>query len=192
MVIHNGETKVAQYGQWDGYPEGQGATALNFLLNTDIDAFKKNLEKVRFANDADEKEQEKFLASIGCKDGWMTSEQSAKFDAKYPYHTRDHGAEILALIMKAKGEVVLNDNTAFAADSLFCEWAYVIDLDKQTFEVYRGFHKSPLKKKDRFFSLQTDKREGYYPVKLAASFNINELPTESAFIAKFTRKKAKA
>ena len=24
MVIHDGETKIAQYGQWDGYPSGQG------------------------------------------------------------------------------------------------------------------------------------------------------------------------
>ena len=26
-----GKTKVAQYGQWDGYPEGQGSTILNFI-----------------------------------------------------------------------------------------------------------------------------------------------------------------
>jgi hypothetical protein len=30
-VIYNKETKVAQYGQWDGYPDGQGLTILNFL-----------------------------------------------------------------------------------------------------------------------------------------------------------------
>jgi hypothetical protein len=30
-VICDGKTKVAQYGQWDGYPEGQGKTVLNFL-----------------------------------------------------------------------------------------------------------------------------------------------------------------
>ena len=31
MVISNGKTKVAQYGQWDGYPDGQGMTALSTL-----------------------------------------------------------------------------------------------------------------------------------------------------------------
>ena len=30
-VYIDGEYKVAQYGQWDGYPEGQGMTALTFL-----------------------------------------------------------------------------------------------------------------------------------------------------------------
>lgn len=30
MVICDGETKVAQYGQWDHYPEGNGITCLEF------------------------------------------------------------------------------------------------------------------------------------------------------------------
>ena len=32
MVIHKEEPKIAQYGQWDGYPSGQGSTALKFLF----------------------------------------------------------------------------------------------------------------------------------------------------------------
>ena len=31
VVFMDGEYKVAQYGQWDGYPEGQGITCFNFL-----------------------------------------------------------------------------------------------------------------------------------------------------------------
>ena len=30
-VYCNGAYRVAQYGQWDGYPDGQGITALTFL-----------------------------------------------------------------------------------------------------------------------------------------------------------------
>ena len=30
-VFLNGEPRVAQYGQWDGYPSGQGVTILDFL-----------------------------------------------------------------------------------------------------------------------------------------------------------------
>ena len=34
MVINQkGEKKVAQYGQWDGYPSGVGVSVLNFLKN---------------------------------------------------------------------------------------------------------------------------------------------------------------
>ena len=40
-VYIDGEYKVAQYGQWDGYPEGQGLTALHFLRDEmDAEKFK--------------------------------------------------------------------------------------------------------------------------------------------------------
>jgi len=30
-VVSGGKYIIAQYGQWDGYPSGQGVTALEFL-----------------------------------------------------------------------------------------------------------------------------------------------------------------
>ena len=56
MVISNGETKVAQYGQWDGYPSGNGVIVLEFLTSTNLDDFKKKLSKVKFMNGNKEKE----------------------------------------------------------------------------------------------------------------------------------------
>ena len=32
-VVNNGKYRVAQYGQWDGYPSGQGVGVLGFLTN---------------------------------------------------------------------------------------------------------------------------------------------------------------
>jgi hypothetical protein len=31
------------------------------------------------------------------------------------------------------------DSKGFLSDSLFCEWAYIINLDKEVLEVYEGF-----------------------------------------------------
>nr|DAN70796.1 MAG TPA: hypothetical protein [Caudoviricetes sp.] len=43
-VYLDGQYKVAQYGQWDGYPEGQGITALTFLRDKmDLELFKEAL-----------------------------------------------------------------------------------------------------------------------------------------------------
>lgn len=36
LVKSKGKVKVAQYGQWDGYPTGQGQTIADFL-NSDVD-----------------------------------------------------------------------------------------------------------------------------------------------------------
>lgn len=41
-VYLDGQYKVAQYGQWDGYPEGQGITVLTFLRDKmDLELFKE-------------------------------------------------------------------------------------------------------------------------------------------------------
>ena len=48
MVISENKTKVAQYGQWDGYPEGQGKTILKFLKRCDLKIFEERLKKSIF------------------------------------------------------------------------------------------------------------------------------------------------
>jgi len=83
MVISGGETKVAQYGQWDGYPSGQGVTILNFLKRFSLKKFKKQLDKFQFRGKKQEEEMEEFMASIGSTDGWMNSEQAEKYHTAY-------------------------------------------------------------------------------------------------------------
>ena len=41
----DGKYPIAQYGQWDGYPEGQGVDVLSFLHSPLVPALEKNLEK---------------------------------------------------------------------------------------------------------------------------------------------------
>jgi len=182
MVISNGETKVAQYGQWDGYPSGNGVVVLDFLSTNNLDDFKKKLSKVKFMNGSKEKEINKWLKSIGCENGWMDGDQSILYHQKYPYLTRDNGAKILGMIMNGEeDEIWITDSTDFASDSLFCEWAYLVDLDKNVLEVYEGFNKNPLTIEDRFFNL-TDKESEYYPIKLIKKYDLNNLPLEGEFI----------
>lgn len=139
MVISGEKTKVAQYGQWDGYPEGQGATIFEFLKTTDLDQFRKRLESTRFMTEDDEKEVTDFLSSIGSDNGWLNMEQAEKYHEAYPLLSRDNGAGVLQMMMESKDDIVkLKDSTSFKEDGLFCEWWYKIDLDKMTLGVYDG------------------------------------------------------
>lgn len=184
MVISGEKTRIAQYGQWDGYPSGQGSVALDFLKNCDINKFKEQLERCRFIESSKRKqtELENFMKKIGAPDGWMTGEQASQYHKKYPFLTRDNGASILNLIYEAEGtdNLWLHDSSDFASDSLFCEWAYVIDLDKNTFEVYEGFNTQPLEEGQRFKDLKCE--GGYKPVRMVKSYDINNLPTTEEFI----------
>ena len=132
-VYVDGEYKIAQYGQWDGYPEGQGKTCLNFA--------KKVL--------ADKNSREAFADKVrACS--WITNEEIDRINDEirsagiknwamvWPELSRDTCADILVLVEKSENGLKLQNNITFAADSLFCEWAWVIDLDAGTFETFKG------------------------------------------------------
>ena len=59
----------------------------------------------------------------------------------------------------------LDSGNTFPEDSLFCEWAYVIDLDGEALEVYQGFQQKK-HNKGRFASAPKNKDGGYYGCKL--------------------------
>jgi len=45
VVVNKEEYKVAQYGQWDGYPSGQGVTIADFIdKSMDINKFREALD----------------------------------------------------------------------------------------------------------------------------------------------------
>jgi len=185
-VILDGEHKIAQYGQWDHYPSGQGLTALAFCREVMVDdakrdAFIANLRRCRFETPADEAERVAWLASIGVgASGLMSMLQYEQWKRRYPLLTRDNGAEILDLVASAgDGPVVLQDSWDFGADSLFCEWAYVIDATAGTLEVYRGFNKRPATGR---FAAMKPKRDDYTPITLAKTYRIAALPADADFI----------
>ena len=189
MVVSDGKTRIAQYGQWDGYPKGQGYTVLDFLRKQkgNFEKFKKKLENCRFCNAEDDKKIEEFFKSIGSNDGWMTMDQSDK------YMNRDHGAKILDMVLKSKGEVLLSDATNFSADSLFCEWAYVIDFDKNVLECYGGFNKEPVASDNRFKHLEDDREnKEYYCIALLKTYKLDELPTKKEFVKELEREEVEA
>lgn len=169
-VMSDGKYQIAQYGQSDGYPGGQGRTALTFCRSylataAGREAFKAKLAKVSFF------------------EGEVSDEEADKYRR---YWTRDNGAHILDLVMDATQPIKLNNQIDFAGDSLMCEWAYVIDLDRGTFEVYEGFNKKPLLASERFANAKRNERATeYYPVKHVASYTLEMLPTVGEFLAQF-------
>lgn len=180
-IVHiNQEYKIAQYGQWDGYPPGQGKTILKFLKTKfKKKTFLKNLESIKPVDD----EVQKIIDEVTgpTNDGWMNINQAERYKNEFPELSRETGAEILNLIQN--GEVRYhNSDIDFVKDSLFCEWAYVIDLDKNIFEVYTGFNKSPMKKTERFYSDKSNDG-GYYPVTLVKKYSLKKLPSLEKFLS---------
>ena len=176
IVYLEGNYRLAQYCQWDGYPTGQGATVLEFLQNLTpekLELFKTKLKELPIRDEI----YIRNLYENFRRGTFMTLEESEDFELKYPEYHRDTGANILNLILNQKIDG-LKLSLDFAADSLFCEWAYLIDLDNKVLKVYRGFNKTPLTETDTFYFLQEKTvKSDYKPIKLIMSYSFNKLPS---------------
>lgn len=165
LVVLNKEFKVAQYGQWDGYPESMGVGVLDFLRNVDLKNFKQKVEKLTPLTDI---EIDKVL--------------EINYDDIPKEFVRDTGYKILHLINEGKTDKVYMQ-LDFAADGLFCEWGYLIDLDTNKLEVYEGFDTTPLTEKDRFYFLQKNVvSDTYKPIHKIAEYDLNNLPSNETLI----------
>lgn len=179
IAILDGEVRVAQYGQWDGYPVGQGKTIVDFLNSTyDPDKMKPALRNCRFLSD-EEIENLYNDCGIDISGDTISIGDARKFQYHYPQLDRDMGADILEYIQNNNG-AELSNMYEFAAHSLFCEWAYVVDFDNEVLEVYQGFNETPLKEEDRFYHLNNkiDDFHGdyeYFPVKIVTEIPFDKL-----------------
>jgi hypothetical protein len=184
MVFYEGDFRVSQYGQWDGYPSGNGLKVLRFLRDEFNQAtFLENLAKCRQPT---QKQIERMYVKLGAKPGnleWISMDIADKFKAAHPTLSRDCGAGVLSAIQNAPTGVDLRLDRNFAADSLFCEWAYLIDLDAGVFEVYKGYNKKPLAPGERFADLSVADDAEFRQIKRAAVWPLRGLPSEEAFLA---------
>src|SRR4029077_1984447 len=184
-VALDGRLKVAQYSQWDGYPSGQGLTVYQFaktLKDTNLESFKQKVSNLKHLSHEDIVAKYAKLGTIS-EDGDISDETACKFKRNYPHLTRDCGANVLSLIASGQAEEV-RLQVEFASDSLFCEWAYVLDLDREVLEVYRGFQESP-HSGQRFSATCRGPGDKFYPVALLIEFPFNKLPrTKNSFVKK--------
>lgn len=132
VIDSNGITVVAQYGQWDHYPEGQGTNILDFMTSkyNIVDMLKSALFKCYWA---DENELQSIYKNYVNEQGWMDMEQANKFNSAYPSLTRDTCSDILKVIVYSTGKVPLVNESAFANDELFCEGVYTINFQTNEF-----------------------------------------------------------
>lgn len=184
-VVADGDFRVAQYGQWDGYPSGQGVDVLKFVREPKaLAALRENIGKVRWITDEDKAAADAKWRDVGAdpEDGWVTMGQADEFyaDPRFKPLSRDVSADVLWMIAEDKVEF-LRDERDFALDSLFCEWAYVVDLDTDKLEVYKGFNKEPVTA-GRWAGQKSEDEREYYPVTLVAEYSLSDLPDADEFV----------
>ena len=187
-VYLNGEVRVAQYGQWDGYLEGAGYKVLDFCrkyLSTPqgIETFVSRVSDCTFVNeDSIIQAYESVGIDIKKKDGWVNLDEAERFKKAFPALDRDMGCDVLDYIMSVnQTPIYLRNSIKFSEESLFCEYAYVIDLDTCELEIYCGFRKEPNTAVNRFRVSEPD-RSGYYAVELLEKYSLSSLPSREELL----------
>lgn len=138
-VVKDNNPVIAQYGQWDGYPSGQGVNVLSFLKSEMLVKLKGNLSKIRFldAEGVDKNMVTRFDSGDGT-DGdkeWFKS-----------FISRNVGSDILLNVAKSElNEIILQDNYSFGNDTISCEYIYSINLDDNTLTVQEDFKSDIMK-----------------------------------------------
>jgi hypothetical protein len=131
VIDKDNVVRVAQYGQWDGYPSYTGTRILEFITEHNIlNKIEINLNKFKFISN---EEIDELYSKYGA-DGYEA------FASVYPQFVRDTGCDILRVVAYSSGlSIPLKDDSDFEQDDLFCEGVYTINYYSRTFtSTYNG------------------------------------------------------
>jgi hypothetical protein len=145
----DGQIKIAQYGQWDGYPSGQGATILKFCQRKEnLQRLESCLPKIHLAEELTE-----FIEEYnGLCPRYYSKMDKRTDEMKLWWNTlmhRDIGGEIfenIAYLDTSKMPMVMGDNIYISLYSdldktnnycdIWIEYAYLINFDTNKLECY--------------------------------------------------------
>lgn len=156
----NGEDKLT-YNHFDSYPDCLGDTMVRFCKETSIEELNEIFDRIVLVNEDDKPTKAQILECAEYYNGSVSNQSIEDWycllrEAQGNPDVYKHGLKYMI------------DNHNFIKDSLFCEYAYIINLDANYLEFYVGFQEEPCEL-NRY---GTEEDNGYYPCKLVALYPI--------------------
>lgn len=184
LGLFSGGVTKATYNHSDSYPTGLGkdtAEELTEALKTiGIDKMRSNFKKIKMIKDEDKQPSNTDIKKyndyanthVG---GPMSNDVVLTW---YQLLRETQGT----LMPYYKGEVVhMIDGKSFIGSGLYCEWVYIVNLDTEELEVYKGFQRVK-HNEGRYANMRGYKAyDGtqYYPAKLIRTYPFDNLPKEN-------------
>jgi hypothetical protein len=168
----DGEDKVT-YNHFDSYPDCLGKAIVEQVGEADLAMWAEQARALKPVLEGDKPTPEEIEQLKGNADLGVSGQS---FEDWY------------CLLRNLQGDLrgILNtgvfiDSHDFLSDSLFCEWAYIVNLDEGTLEVYRGFQQEP-HTEGRYAGDPIEaphRTNDYYPVALFGTFPLGEVTKEN-------------
>lgn len=154
----NGMDKLT-YNHFDSYPDYLGRTMVEFCKETSIPKLNEIFDKLILVNESAKPTAEQIKECKQYYDGNVS---------------RKTVEDWYCLLRGAQGDLdayknglkYMIDNHDFIKNSLWCEYAYIINLDTNELEFWVGFQNKP----DIYNRYGVERDGDYYPCKIAASY----------------------
>ena len=173
----NGKDKCS-YNHWDSYPSCLGETMVEYIQTHTLEEMNNLYDKLIMVD-------EDFRTSQFTK---FQREKYKNFMKKEDFFSHRYGEvctsediTMYQFLHEFQGNLkkydefpeidLMIDSQNFIKNSLFCEWGYIINLDDNTLEIWKGFQQKS-QKNNRY---GCEKWEGYYPSKNIKKIKLEEI-----------------
>ena len=161
----NGVDKIT-YNHFDSYPSDLGKRVKDFLMTTSVNEMLAIFDHIIMVNE-DQPPTKEQIDECGQYANLAVNTRS--LDNWYNLLREAQGN----LNAYKGGLRYMIDNASFLQDSLFCEWGYVINLDTNVLEIYRGFQKTP--QWNRYYTQVATNDSGYFNCQLIKTVPLAEI-----------------
>lgn len=154
------EVDKTTYNHYDSYPDCLGRTMVEFCQTTSIEEMNEIFDRIVLVEEGSKPTQKQITDCIEYYDGSVSHQTPEDWycllrDAQGNPNIYKHGLKYMI------------DNQNFIKDSLFCEYAYIINLDEECLEFWVGFQKEP----DEDNRYGAEEEDGYYPCKMLGEYS---------------------
>jgi len=160
------------YNHFDSYPDGLGRDVLELISKVNKEygwkEFKQNASQL---NNIEVKEITDLELIEKYKKYSDLDVSSKKFSDPYCLFRKIQGSQWIYEVYEGNLQDYKLDNK-FIHNSLFCEYAYIINIDSMKLEFYSGFQKIPQIGNRFGIDKNTD---GYYPCRLVCVFSLYDI-----------------
>lgn len=163
----NNQDRVS-YNHFDSYPSGLGAEVLEFIQGSNLASLKSAAERIILIDESIPPTPQQIQ---DCKP-WTDLSVSNQSTSDWYCLLRDAQGNLHAY---TDGLKYMSDASSFLLDSLFCEYAYIINTDEQVLEFYSGFNQKARTRKGRYAALKIDPKDKYYGVALIKKYPLDEI-----------------
>lgn len=163
-----------QYNHFDSYPSGLGHDVLTFISKTNMEELKNIANNIELINEDDVPTENQINA---CQKWTDLTVGEGTVESWYCLLRNAQGN----LNAYKDGLKYMLDAQSFLLDSLFCEYAYIINVDTKKLEFYCGFNEVSRNRMGRYAKLQLEKGRpyNYYGVVLVKEFELEEIMNAS-------------